>query len=119
MMKMLEGFENWKLVEIKTTSDGSQKAIYELNDHRVIVTEADYMPGGLDIRVRAMSQSRYTPEIYVDTQYNEDFQVVKIQTSSWGSLEASEIDKVVEAYTKAQAVAHEIERAFPQCFKAA
>lgn len=114
---MKNGFENWVEVKRQTAQDGTQRVIYAVGNHNVIVTDADYLPGGLDIRVRAMTITRYTPEIMVDRTALEDkFQQVRIQTTSWGSLEVSEIDKVIAAYKEAQELAHEIERAFPQCF---
>lgn len=105
-MKMLT--EKWEEVKKMTAADGTQRAIYETGNYRVIVTDADYMPGGLEIMVRPIDPSRYTPEIYVDARFGSDFQSVRIQTTSWGALEISEIDKVVKAYTEAQELAHEM-----------
>ncbi len=120
-MKMLKGFENWTEIERRVASDGSQRIVYKLGNYHITVTDANYMPGGISISARCIESSRYTPEIYVDTRHskNDDFQTVSIQTSSWGALEIAEIDEVVKAYTEAQTVAHEIERAFPECFKVA
>ena len=116
-----KGFENWKMADHKTAPDGRQMMAYELDgldDYGVTVIDADYMPGGLRIEVRTLHKNRYTLDVYVDSEFDNDVQTIRIQTSGWGAMESSEIDKVVAAYTAAQKLAHEIERAFPQCFKA-
>ena len=54
----------------------------------------------------------------VGASYGEAVQRITVQTTSWGALPVSEIDKVIGAYTEAQMVAREIYLAFPECFKA-
>jgi 2,4-dienoyl-CoA reductase-like NADH-dependent reductase (Old Yellow Enzyme family) len=113
----IRGFENWKEVVRQTADDGTQLAIFFAGSYRITVSEASYMPGGLRIDANLLSYEEYAPEIYVDDRHMTDFQRVRIQTTSWGALEVSEIDKVIAAYAEAQKVAHEIEMTYPDCFK--
>jgi hypothetical protein len=112
----IRGFENWVEVNRQTADDGTQRVSFTAGNHRIVVTEASYMPGGLRIETYPLEQNRYTPSIYVDNGLRKNFQTVSIQTSSWGALELGEIEKVVAAYTEATKIAHEIETAFPDCF---
>lgn len=119
-MKALKGFENWTEVErYVSEKTGKTRVLYQVRNYRIAVVDADYLPGGIAFSVTPIDQSRYTPEIYVDARFGNAFQAVHIQTTSWGALEISEIDKVVKAYTEAQELAREIERSFPECFKIA
>lgn len=116
-MKIPNGFENWTEVERYVSLTGKTRIRYQVGNYHIAVDEEDYMPGGVEFSVSPIGHSRYAPDIYVDTRYGENFQSIRIQTTSWGALEVSEIDEVVKAYTEAQTVAREIERAFPECFK--
>ena len=75
------------------------------------------MPGGLSITAYPINRDSYSPEIYVGASYGEAVQRITVQTTSWGALPVSEIDKVIGAYTESQMVAREIYLAFPECFK--
>lgn len=109
--------EKWN--EVKRQQVGAEmRVLYELGSYRIAVSDASYMPGGLDITVAPLYPDSYSPEIYVEASYGEAAQSIRIQTTSWGALPVSEIDKVIGAYTEAQMVAREIYLAFPECFKA-
>lgn len=108
--------EKWNEVDRRQAGAGMQ-VLYELGGYRIAVSDASYMPGGLDITVTPAHPDSYSPEIYVGASYGEAVQSIRIQTTSWGALDVQEIDKVIGAYTEAQMVAREISLAFPECFK--
>lgn len=112
----MKNIKNWKVIKRNRATDGRVQVIYEFKCYRIIVSDANYMPGGYQISAEAIDRDSYLPSIYVSAQFGQTVQTISVQTTSWGALEISEIDKVVEAYTMAQAVAHEIEKAFPECF---
>lgn len=112
----MKNIQNWKEIKRNEAEDGSVRVIYEFGGYYVIVSEASYMPGGYSISAEAVDRDSYYPSIYVDAPFGQKVQEIKIQTTSWGALEISEIDKVLECYTAAQTVAHEIKNAFPECF---
>ena len=109
--------EKWNEVDRRQAGAGMQ-VLYELGSYRIAVSDASYMPGGLSITVYPAHHGSYSPEIYVGASYGEAVQRITVQTTSWGALPVSEIDKVIGAYTEAQMVAREIYLAFPECFKA-
>lgn len=115
----IKGFENWKLVDCRTAPDGCRMVAYEKGDYMISAMDAEYMPGGLRIDVSTLRKSRYTLDVYVDNNFGNSVQSVRIQTTAWGAMDAAEIDKVVEAYQAAQVLAQEIKNAFPQCFEIA
>ena len=108
---------DWKIIKQQAAS-GKVRAgvIYELGGYEVVTVEADFLPGGVSISARPIDGSGYLPEIYTNSHF-KGFQELTIQTTSWGALSISEIDKVLEAYMKAQLVAKTIEGAFPECFR--
>ena len=112
-MKKVEG---WNEIERLTASNGDVRVVYEFMGYRIVVSEADYMPGGYDISAYPVDMDSYFPSIYIGSHYGLKTQEVKIQTTSYGALEISKIDKLMACLEAAQAVAHEIERAFPECF---
>lgn len=109
--------EKWNEVDRRQAGAGMQ-VLYELGGYRIAVSDAPYMPGGLSITAYPINRDSYSPEIYVGASYGEAVQQITVQTTSWGALPVSEIDKVIGAYTEAQMVAREIYLAFPECFKA-
>ena len=109
--------EKWNEVDRRQAGAGMQ-VLYELGGYRIAVSDASYMPGGLSITAYPINRDSYSPEIYVGASYGEAVQRITVQTTSWGALPVSEIDKVIGAYTEAQMVAREIYLAFPECFKA-
>lgn len=113
----MKNIQNWKEIKRREAADGSVQVIYEFGSYCIIVSDASYMPGGVSISAEAVDRDSYFPSIYIGSSFGQEVQEIKIQTTSWGALEISEIDKVVAAYTEAQMVAHEIEKAFPECFK--
>lgn len=112
----MKNIKNWKEIKRNEAADGSVQVIYELNGYHIIVSDASYLPGGYSISAEAIDRDSYLPCIYVSSAFGQPVQTISVQTTSWGALEISEIDKVVEAYKAAQTVAHEIEKAFPECF---
>ena len=112
-MKKVEG---WNEIEKLTASNGDVRVVYEFMGYRIVVSDADYMPGEYDISAYPVDMDSYFPSIYIGSHYGLKTQEVKIQTTSYGALEISEIDKLMACLEAAQAVAHEIERAFPECF---
>lgn len=112
-MKKIEG---WNEIERLTAPSGDIRVMYEFMGYRIIVSDADYMPGGYDISAYPADMGSYFPSIYIGSHYGLKTQEVKIQTTSYGALEISEIDKLMSCLMAAQAVAHEIEKAFPECF---
>lgn len=113
----MKKIQNWKEIKRQEAADGNVRVIYELCGYGIIVSDASYMPGGVSISAEALDRDSYFPEIYINSSFGMSVQEIKIQTTSWGALEISEIDKVMEGYKAAQMVAHEIENAFPECFK--
>lgn len=109
--------EKWNEVDRRQAGAG-MRVLYELGGYRIAVSDASYMPGGLSIIAYPINRDSYSPEIYVGASYGEAVQRITVQTTSWGALPVSEIDKVIGAYTEAQMVAREIYLAFPECFKA-
>lgn len=112
----MKNIQNWKEIERNEAADGDIQVIYEFDGYRIIVSDASYLPGGVSILVEAMDRDSRYPEIYINSSFGMSVQNIKIQTSSWGALEISEINKIVEGYKAAQMVAYEIQKAFPECF---
>ena len=112
----MKNIKDWKEIARNEAEDGSVRVIYKLGGYHIIVSDASYMPGGYSISVEVIDRDSYLPCIYVSNRFGQAVQTISIQTTSWGALEISEIDKVVEAYTAAKAVAQEIEKALPECF---
>lgn len=113
----MKKIQNWKEIEKREAADGSVQIYYEFKNYYIIVSDASYMPGGVSISANAIELDSYFPPIYVGSSFGQSVQEIKIQTTSWGALAISEIDKVLECYAAAQMVAHEIEKAFPECFE--
>lgn len=93
--------EKWNEVDRRQAGAGMQ-VLYELGGYRIAVSDASYMPGGLSITAYPINRDSYSPEIYVGASYGEAVQRITVQTTSWGALPVSEIDKVIGAYTEAQ-----------------
>lgn len=111
-MKIIEGWH-----EIRRQQAGDElRVLYEVGSYRIAVADVSYQPGGLYITVQPIDHGSYYPDIYIDSGFGREFQEIKIQTTSWGALGASEIEKVIKAYTEAQALATKIKAAFPECF---
>ncbi len=108
--------KNWKEIHSEQTDRG-RRSMYELGSYRIKVVTSDYMPGGMSIFVSPINKDSYSPEIYVSCEYGREVQNIRIQTTAWGALDVSEIDKVIGAYAEAQMVAREIKMAFPECFE--
>lgn len=112
----MKTIKNWKEIYSEQTDKGS-RAIYELGSYRIKVWDSDYMPGGASISVFPINRDSYALEINVGCKYRQKVQDIRIQTTSWGALDASEIGKVIGAYTEAQMLVREIKMAFPECFE--
>lgn len=112
----IKGYKDWTEVARNTCDDGTQTIVYKTKTHHIYVFEAPYMPGGLRIYASPICKCMYAPEIYIGDSLGEKFQHIRIGTTSFGSLEVAEIDKLIAAYAEAQLAAREIEEAFPQCF---
>lgn len=110
--------KNWNEIKRLEGEGGKMAVIYELDGYRVRVADASYNTGGYDISVTPIEKSKgsYLPDIYVGEHNGRGFQEISIQTTSYGALKPSEIDKVIKGYQTAQSVAREIEAAFPECF---
>ena len=112
-MKKIEG---WNEIERLTAPSGDARVMYEIMGYRVVVSDADYMPGGYNISACPVDMDSYFPSIYIGSHYGLETQEIEIQTTSYGSLAISEIDKLMSCMRAAQAVAQEIKKAFPECF---
>lgn len=116
----MKKIETWKEIERRGArfplQDGGVQVIYEFENYYIYVSDASYMPGGVSIYAEAIDRDSYFPSIYIESSFGQKVQEIKIQTTSWGALEISEIDKVIDCYKSAQLVAHEIKEAFPECF---
>lgn len=112
----MKNITNWNELERRKATNGDIRVMYELRNYYIIVSDANYLPGGYSISARPVTRDSYSPSIYIDATFETDVQEIKIQTTSYGSLDISEIDNFVECYKNAQAVAQEIKSAFPECF---
>ena len=87
----------------KIEKDGNICAIYEINGYRVNYSKLDW---GITMSINSIDRQSYLPEIYFDENK------FRIQTTSYGALESSEIDKVIEGYKTAQETVEELKKFF-------
>lgn len=112
----MKNIKNWNEIARREAANGDVQVVYEFGNYRIIVSDASYLPGGFSISADPINHDSYFPSIYVNSSFGADVQEIKIQTTSYGALDVSEIDVFMECCKAAQVVAHEIKVAFPECF---
>lgn len=77
------------------------------------IEEVIYSDGVKDVNVNPIESTRYKPSIYIDTSI-EDFSItgVRIQTTSYGSMNVKEVKKIIKEYEKAIEVATILEERY-------
>lgn len=114
----MKNIQHWKELKRSMAPDGRICVLYEFQGYKIRVAECDCFPGGYSFSAEPIDTSRrsYFPSLSIGEHHGAGYQSIEIQTTSWGALELTEIDKMLYAYKKAQIVAHEIEAEFPECF---
>lgn len=99
--------KNYSLYELKG---------FEVEGYEVEVSEYVYKDGGdyKSISVRKANEGEdYLPRIYYDRdRFGEEGESFKIQTTSYGTLDPSEIKKVIQGYETAMEAVAVLTKAF-------
>ncbi len=100
-----------KLMQEKTSEDGTAKmAEYQIGES-YIVRVIDSQNLRRKYEVYPNRNESYLPEIYIDCGiWGKDEPKFKIQTTSYGSLESEEIQKVIPGYNVAMEVVELIKK---------
>lgn len=102
-----------KLMQEKISKNGTDKmAEYQIGESYIVrVIDSEIL--GRKCEVYPNRNEEYLPEIYVDrVVFGKDEPKFKIQTSSYGSLESTEIQKVIAGYNVAMEVVELIKKQF-------